>query len=331
MNSRELRSRRGTLLDIAEGMLKRATEEKRDLNFEEKSHYDTLISQADSLLREAEAMEARTGIGPYQPGPSYRGNLLETVSSRSRGFVRDEESRALAAYVRGDRSALQDLEGGSDNFDASVELRAVDSTMNITTAADGGAAVPTGFSGRVSARMNEVMLADRLGVQRVPGVGTTVNFPYENADPVVFAATAEQTDAHGNNYQRDTPVLNTKAFTLVKYTKKLELTTELLEDEDARLMNFISDWIGRAIGMTHNSLLLTEVAANGTALKTFASATAIAATEPDALVYNNALSYYLDDGGSIGWVMRPATHGAIKGITGNDRMYDETPAGAGKS
>jgi predicted phage gp36 major capsid-like protein len=72
---------------------------------------------------------------------------------------------------------------------------------------------------------------------------------------------------------------------------------------------------------THNNLLLTEVAASGTSLKTFASATAIAAGEPEGIVSNNDLSAYLDEDAAIAFVTRSASHWAIKAITGNARMY----------
>jgi HK97 family phage major capsid protein len=168
-----------------------------------------------------------------------------------------------------------------------------------------------------------------LGVRPVPGVGTTVNYPFENADPSVFAATAEQDDSYAQTYERDVaPVLDTKAFTLAKKTKKLALTEELMDDEDANLLAHVADSVGRGLGITHNSLLMTEVAANGTSLKTFASASAIAAGEPENVVFNDTLSYYLEEDDSIGWVIRPTTMGAIASITGNARLYAETPGGS---
>jgi len=200
-------------------------------------------------------------------------------------------------------------------------MRVNDTIMNASVAADGKNAIPIGFSGQIAARRNEIRLADKLGVRMVPGVGTTVNFPYEGGDPNAFDTTAEQNDAHENNYTRDAAVILNKAFTLVKKTKKLELTEELLADEDANLMGFIADHIGRAMGVSHNALLLAEVAANGTLLKSFASASAIAFGEIEDIMYNDVLSYYLDDGGSVNWVMRPSTLGNIRSITGDARQY----------
>ncbi len=328
-NPRELRAQREQLIGQAAELLDAAEAEDRVFTEEERGQYDAFLKEADELRVRAEEIESLAGLQG-----SLNARQAPAFNRIPRG---DNEMRAMAAYVRsGDTGGIRDLMDEEDgaagpsiivNLPSIRELRAVDSTMNITTAADGGAAVPTGFAGQIAARRNEIRLTERLGIRRVPGVGTTVNFPYENADPVVFATTSEQDDAHAQSYERDAMVLATKAFTLVKKTKKVELTEELLDDEDASLMDAIADWIGRAIGLTHNTLLLTEVASNGTSLKTFASATAIAAGEPEDIVFNNALGFYLDDAGSSAWVMRNPTFGDIASITGNARLYAETPGG----
>ena len=332
-NARELRSQREALIVNAGDMVNAAEGETRDFTQEEQNTYDSLLSQAEGLLQRAERIETLSGLEG-----SLGARQAPAFSRIPRG---DSEVRAMAHYVRnGDTGGVREMLGESDDKDVKgpavvihlptrSEMRAaVDSTMNITTAADGGSAVPTGFAGMIAARRNEIRLAEKLGVRPVPGKGTTVNFPYENADPVVFAATAEQADAHTTVYERDAMVLGNKAFTLAKKTKKVELTEELMDDEDVGLMEAIADWIGRAMGVTHNTLLLTEVAASGTALKTFAAAAAIAAGEPEDIVFNSALGFYLDDAGSGKWVMRNPTFGDIASITGNPRLYAQTPGGA---
>jgi HK97 family phage major capsid protein len=179
----------------------------------------------------------------------------------------------------------------------------------------------------VAARRNDIRLAEKLGVRQVPGVGTTVNFPYENADPVVFATTVESVDGHTTVYERDTPVFGIKAFTLVKKTKKVEITEELFEDTDVNLMAFLADHIGRAMGLTHNTALLVEAAASGTSVALGAAA-AMTAGDPEKFAYHATLGYYLDDGGSAAWVMRPPTFGAIKNLTGTSRLYGEQAPGS---
>lgn len=198
-----------------------------------------------------------------------------------------------------------------------------DTTMNITTDADGGYAVPTGHYNGIIARRDEGMLASKLGVRQIPGKGTTINVPLDGEADVAFASTAES-----NAFDRDAPAIGTKAMTLVKYTKKIDLTYELLEDEDSRLLAFLEDFVGRAMASHHNSLLLTEVASNGTALKTYASATAIAAGELEDMAGNVALSNYLDDSGSVAWVMRSSTFMDVMSITGNARLYADFNQGS---
>ncbi len=273
--------------------------------------------------------------------PEVRGKAPAYNSKTKLG---DDETKAMAHFVRtGDVGAVRNLvvddEEARKSQKVAIELRiptpnelraVTDSTMNITTAGDGKNLVPIPLVNRIAMRRSEMMLADKLGVQRVPGKGTTVNFPYESADAQDFATTSEQSDAHGNNFTRDAMQAGVKQFTLVKKTKKLEITDELMEDEDANLMAWVADNIGRANAITHNAALVAELVASGTLFKTFASATAIADGEAEDIVYNDTLSPYLDDGGAIAWVMRPSTYGAIRKISGDPRVYASS-LGAGRT
>lgn len=341
MNVRELRDRRATVLDSARVLVEGAEAENRDLTQDEQDQYDSFIQESGQLETRINRLESL-------PALSQPGNGTRRAPNVNRGPLGDNEVRAFEAYFRnGDIGGLRHMRGENEQGERGPvveielpmaqyrsmarrgEVRAVDSTMNITTAADGGATVPTGLAPRIAERIVEIRLTERLGCQLIPGVGTTVNHTYENADPVVFAATSEQADnLSTNDYQRDAMVLANKAFTLAKKTKKLNLTEELLDDTGENLMEAIGSWIGRGIGLTHNYLLLTEAAASGTSLKTFASASAIAAGEPEDLVFHDTLSFYLDDASNPGWVMRPTTFGAIKGLTGNTRQYGEQTLGS---
>jgi HK97 family phage major capsid protein len=332
----ELRQRRAALQESAEALVNQAEVEDRDFSEDEQRTYDAQLMELRGIDNRIERLEHVA---------ENRQAVPQATQTRTQGPVQlriqrgDNEERAIAHFFRsGDLKAVSGLTEPDErgrmgmvlHVPTQFEQRAVvDSTINITTAADGKDAVPIGFAGQIAERKNEVMLAEKLGCERIPGKGTTVNYPYDNADPEVFEATSEQADdGSTNNYKRDAVVLGNKAFTLAKKTKKLQLTEEILEDEDANLLAFISKRIGRSIANTHNALLLTEVAANGTVLKTFTSATAIAAGEPDNMVFNDTLGHYLDDTTMAAWVMRHTTFGAIAGITGDARLYAETPAGS---
>lgn len=218
----------------------------------------------------------------------------------------DSEERAIAYYIRtGDAGAVRELRASND------------SDMNIGTQADGGYAVPTGHYQGIIAKRDEGMLASVLGVRRIPGQGTTVNVPYDAGTANVFVSTSEAATV-----DRDAPVLGQHALTLAKYTKKIQLSDELLQDEDSRLVEFLNDFVGRALALTHNNLLVTEALANGTSV-TLGAAAAVSATDVPLVIRSLAGGYA--DGAQF--LMKRATHYAFLALTGNNWQFVNTPNG----
>jgi len=303
----------------------------RLLTDEEKARDDEIAAQIEQLDVEITREEKRRAQERGAPAV-LKGRRGDNEITAMAHFVRTGDAGSVSHLLERDELGVNRVTlhvPTAYEWRNTLQAAVVDSTMNITTAADGGNIVPTGFVNRVAMRKNEIMLAERLGCQRIPGQGTTVNHPYEAADPEELATTAEQSDAHANNYERDAGNTGLKAFTLVKKTRKIELTEEIMEDNDVNLMGYIGDRMGRQIAGTHNAMLITEAAANGTALKTYAAAAAIAAGEPEDIVFNDTLAYYLeDDGGSIAWVARPSTFGNVASLTGSPRLYAQTPGGS---
>ena len=257
---------------------------------------------------------AKVEDAPANPIPVQTPEPKAPVTIKSLG---DSEAKSIAAWYRtGDMGAVKHLQSG----DNQITIKASNDTdMNIGTSADGGYAVPTGHYQGIIARMRELALYTRLGVMMIPGKGTTVNVPIDNEADGEFVSTAETTA-----FDRDTPALGQKQFTLVKYTKTLPLSYELLEDEDSRLMQFVESWVGQGLGRTHNSLMITEALANGTAGLTLDAAAAIGAAEVPELMYKLKGEYA--DGAA--WVMDRTTEGYIRGLTGNNFQFVPTPQGS---
>lgn len=284
-----------------------------ELSEENQAKWDALVSKGDEYRAELTRLETRdsqlrsmgVSVGETAGRPGTGAPMVNHLP------LGDSEERALAHFVRtGDGGGVR-------------EQRASNAVnMTIGTDAAGGYAVPTGHYQGIIARRDESMLATQLGVTRIPGKGTTVNVPVDGEADGEFVVTGE-----GSNHDQDSPNLDNAAMTLLRYTKKVYLTHELMEDEDSRLLDFLANFVGRGMAKTHNNLLLTAVGTNGTAFDTFASNSAIAVGEPENLVSNDDLSNYLDDAGSVGWVMRSTTHWAIKSLTGNGRVYAADPGG----
>lgn len=292
----EMRRQRAALVEEA-----RKLADAEELTDEIRAKVDEMLAQADVMEKDIRREERLAQLVVPKSAPN-----------QNRLPLGDSEERAFAHWIKtGDDGGIRELRASNDT------------TMNITTAADGGYAVPSGHYNQIIARRDESMLAKALGVRVIPGQGTTVNIPVDNEDDGEFVLTAES-----NAYDRDAPAITQVQSTLLKYSKKVDLTVELLEDEDSRIMEFLSDFIGRGMAKTHNSLLLTEVASNGTSLKTFASATVIAVDELEPIVYTEALGPYLDDAGSAAWVMQRAVHGEIVLLDdANTRRYANNQMG----
>lgn len=286
MNAVELRRQMAAKAEEARAIYEKAQAEKRAVSTEEETRYKALIAEAKALKAEAERLEELEGF----TGPQRSGGGATTQQQRTA----DTPQAIYCRYLRtGDPGAMS-------------ELRAYNNTdMNVTTAADGEVVVPVGMVQDIVARRDELMLAPKLGVRNVPGKGTTVNYPIDNEADVLFASEAESADI-----DQDAPALTEKAFTLVKYAKYITLTWELLRDEDANLMSFLNDWVARGWAATHNSLLITEALANGTAGLTLDAAAAIGAAEVPELV-GKLLPEYQD---GAQWIIHPTTYAYLSGL-----------------
>ncbi len=307
----ELRQARAAKVDEMKAMTTQAEVENRDFSADEQTKWDGIVTEIGSLDARMERLESLEKA--QENAPVTTQTVKRSINYNKKTRPGDSEERAVAHFIRtGDQSALGEYRAANDTI------------ANEAAAADGLNAVPTGHYNQIIARRDESMLAPQLGVMRIPGTGLTVNVPLDGEADLAFAATLEQIDDYSKVYERDWPALGSVAMTLVKYTKKIALTEELLEDEDSNLLAFVSNFVGRSMASTHNSLLLTELRASGTAGLTLDSASTIGATEIPELVYKLAAEYA---DGAV-WVMARATEGLIRGLSGNPFIFNPNPAGS---
>lgn len=309
MNERELLAQKAAKVEAARALNTLAETEARDFTADEQTCWAALQSDIQSLdgrierARQLGDPEART---PQAPAV-LRGPLGDSFPKSVKAWMQSGEVN----------TNLRDMivrEGGREG----IEIRASNDTdMNIGTAADGGDTVPTTWYDQIIAKRSEMSLPERLGVRRIPGNGTTVYVPYDNEADGEFVTKAEAT-----TFDRDAPALAKATMTLAKYTKYIELSDELMQDTGVNLMAFLTDWIARGQAKTMNQLLITAVGTSGTAYKTTAASTALAFGEVEAVALNDTVADYLDDAGSVNWVMRASTYNAVATIqTASPRMY----------
>lgn len=222
-----------------------------------------------------------------------------------------EEDRIFVRVLRtGDEGAARELRASN----------AVD--MEVGTAAEGGNLVPTGHYNRIIAQARPYDLTSMVGCRLIPGTATTVDVPLDDeGDNGQFVATDEE-----GEYDKDSPNLGKVSMTVVKYTKNVVVSEELLWGEESGLLDFLETYVGQGMAATLNTLMVAEALANGTAAVTADSATAIGSTEIPELMYS--LSEQYAAGPNVSWMMRRATEGYIRSISSSSVFtFAPTPAG----
>ena len=297
----------------------------RALTAAEQRNWDELELQAEGLTARIDRMEMRKGYehvmpvlpdlrevprNPYSRMPSRTSVASGPVSIDDVRIDPGEEREARRSfyhYLRtGDAAALSEVRAYNDT------------AMSVGTDAAGGYGVPVGLVQEIKARRDETMLAVKLGCELVEGVGTTINYAVDDEADVLFSSVNE-----AGNVLQDTPALNEVALTFVKYGKHQKISWELERDNDVQIERFIRNWLTRGWAGTHNSLLLTELEANGTAGLTLDGSEAIAAAEVPELV-GKLLPEYQE---RAAWIMHPTTHAYLSGLSGNPFHFMPTPGG----
>ena len=305
----ELRRQRTAVLDKAQAIIDGALGEERALTDEETSQVDGFKAEAEKIQKQETLAEQVDGMRAAAAKPVEE----RKAPSHIQRPTPDTQEGIFCRYIRsqGDPGALRELRASNDT------------TMNITTAADGGDLVPTGHYQGIIERLRPQALYNILGVRMIPGVGTTVNVPIDNeADNGAFVSTSES-----SAFDRDAPAVSKIAMTLVKYTKKIDLTYELIQDEDSRLMEFLNVYVAQGMAATMNSLMVAEALADGTAGLTLDSASAIGGAEVPELLYKLSSEYAR---GNVAWLMRRATEGYLRGLLSTSNfLFAPTPTASG--
>lgn len=280
------------------------------MNEEQSKQFDAKqaeLAEIDKQITRKKLVEAEEAKQAELATPAEKPTPRGAAPYHKAKYRPDDELRIYERWLRTGDTAIMN------------ELRASNATdMNIGTPADGGYTVPTGLYNEIVAKRDEAAIPMAVGVRRITGRGTTIRVPLDNEADGEFVTVGEATE-----FDLDAPALSYVDLTKVKYTKQLKLSYELLEDEDSNLLPFITDFVGRGLAKTYNSLFVTEALSGGTASLTFDSASTIGAAEIPEL-YHKQASEYVD--GSV-WVMNRTTEGLIRGLTGNPFLYVPTPAG----
>jgi len=230
------------------------------------------------------------------------------------GFA-DDHVKGFIHYVRtGDRGAVD------------AALKANVNPLESATDAQGAVLVPDDFFPQIVAKRDEASIMRRAGAQVITTSLDVVNVPAENGSATYFDLTAQE-----EGVDEDEPTFANVPITVYTYTKLMKISNQLLSDEKANLIPFLTGSAARAWAMTENKAFLTGagttlpqgVFVGGTKGLDLDAAAAIGAAEIPELV-GKLDGPYRD---RAIWIMNRTTDAYLRALSGNQRWFEQTPSG----
>lgn len=300
MNAKQMREKRGALVEQMQGMVAAAKAEGRNLSNEENEKFDAISNEVDELRSAAARIERAEEL------KKEMASKAEEVREAAPAKV--EARDAFNAYLRKGMNGLN-----ANEARAMEELRGT-STQVTTNDGLGGFLVPENWSDFVSA--TELFKSD---IERVATVirtsnGQAFNLPANDDTSVVAAILGEGT----------AETVSDMTFTNVKFepytysSKIVKVSNQLMSDNAFDLAGFVGGQLANRLNRGINDHLTTGTNSSqpqgivtGSSLgKTAASASAVTIAEILDLMYAVDASYR--NAAGAGFMMNSATLAAVR-------------------
>ena len=300
MNAKQMREKRGALVEQMQGMVAAAKAEGRNLSNEENEKFDAISNEVDELRSAAARIERAEEL------KKEMASKAEEVREAAPAKV--EARDAFNAYLRKGMNGLN-----ANEVRAMEELRGT-STQVTTNDGLGGFLVPENWSDFVSA--TELFKSD---IERVATVirtsnGQAFNLPANDDTSVVAAILGEGT----------AETVSDMTFTNVKFepytysSKIVKVSNQLMADNAFDLAGFVGGQLANRLNRGINDHLTTGTNSSqpqgivtGSSLgKTAASASAVTIAEILDLMYAVDASYR--NAAGAGFMMNSATLAAVR-------------------
>ena len=301
MNAKQMREKRGALVEQMQGMVAAAKAEGRNLSNEENEKFDAISNEVDELRSAASRIERAEELKKEM---ATKAEELRDAAPAAKVEARD----AFNAYLR---KGMNGINAGEAR--ALAELRGTD-TQITTNDGLGGFLVPENWSDFVSA--TELFKSD---IEQVATVIRTANGQHfnlpANDDTAVVAAILGEGTAEGVS---DMTFTNVKFEPYTYSSKIVKVSNQLISDNAFDLASFVGGQLANRLKRGINAHLTTGtgssqpqgIVAGSTAGKTAASATAVTVSEVMDLFYSVDASYRNAPG--AGFMMNSATAKAVR-------------------
>ena len=229
-----------------------------------KAAMDKSVAQEELDRQQAEirGMQARldTLKGAYSAMQANREGALQGVqpvaAEKEKKSVR--EMRASNEYARAFAYALRNgisRKAGRGNEKLQILYDALTEGGGTTPGEDGGFLVPVDIDNSIRELRRELSpLADLFSQETV-----TAPTGWRVVDTAPTAAMPAINEMGTVSNNADQPAFGKVSYTLTKYGLRIPVSNELMNDEDANLMGYLSRWFAKKLVLTENSLLLTSL------------------------------------------------------------------------
>jgi len=300
MNAKQMREKRGALVEQMQGMVAAAKAEDRNLSNEENEKFDAISNEVDEL---------RSAAARIERSEELKKEMAAKAEVRDNAPAAKVEARdAFNAYLRKGMNGINSAEAR-----ALAELRGSD-TQITTNDGLGGFLVPENWSDFVSA--TELFKSD---IEQVATVIRTANGQHfnlpANDDTAVVAAILGEGTAESVS---DMTFTNVKFEPFTYSSKIVKVSNQLISDNAFDLGSFVGGQLANRLKRGINAHLTTGDASSkpqgivtgSTAGKTAASATAVTVSEVMDLFYSVDASYRNAPGAAF--MMNSATAKAVR-------------------
>lgn len=197
----------------------------------------------------------------------------------------------------------------------------------IWTSGSGSGAVvtPDGVHDRIVSKLHEINILFQTNAEIIFDPVQSMPIPYEDTSMTKFVRTAE-----AGSYDDDEGAVAAQTLSKEKYTKKIGVYQEVLQFSAYNLENWFLRRAADAADETINDAIAVGTGTNEplgvmalTPVKTFASATAITATEIVELLYELPQRYR----DNAVFMSNGTTAGKLHGLTGDNFQLLQTPQG----
>ena len=301
MNAKQLREKRGALVEQMQGMVAAAKAEGRNLSQEENEKFDAISNEVDELRSAAARIERAEELKKEM---ANKADEVRSAAPAAKVEARD----AFNAYLRKGFNNLS-----AEERSVMAELRGTN-TQITTNDGLGGFLVPENWAAAVSA--TELFKSDIEKVATIISTsnGQPFNLPANNDTSVAAAILGEGTAESVS----DMTFTNVKFEPYTYSSKIVKVSRQLVSDNAFDLGSFVAGQLANRLNRGINGHLTTGTGSSqpsgivtGSSLgKTAASATAVTIAEILDLMYSVDASYRNSAGAAF--MMNSATLAAVR-------------------